>query len=326
MTSWGLRLFRLHRPLGVLAGAMVLLFAVCVFGLLLDDRTLVNAPLWAKPFKFAVSVALYAPTLAWLLSLVKRGRRAGWWMGTVFAVAMGADMALLVWQVLVQDRPLHFNHATPADVTIGNLLAGGAFTAWGTTAAVVVLLLFQKLPDRALTSALRWGTALAVAGMGLALMMFQPTPAQQKAMDGGGMPAMIGGHTVGLEDGGPGLPLLGWSTVGGDMRITHFVGIHAIQALPLLALALVALARRYPVLGNELVRRRLVWTGAVGYAGVMAITAWQAMRGQSIVRPDVWTLAATAGLVAVVVLGGVLAVRAVRPSAVPSERHALRGF
>ncbi|MFE3172433.1 hypothetical protein ACFXI3_12465 [Amycolatopsis sp. NPDC059235] len=326
MTSWGLRLFRLHRPLGVLAGAMVLLLIACVFGLLLDDRTLVNAPLWAKPFKFAVSVALYAPTLAWLLSLVKRGRRAGWWMGTVFAVAMGADMALLVWQVLVRDRPLHFNHATPADSTIGNFLATGAFAAWGATAAVVVLLLFQKLPDRALTSALRWGTALAAGGMGLALMMFSASPAQQRVLDGGGKPSMIGGHTVGLEDGGPGLPLLGWSTVGGDMRITHFVGIHAIQALPLLALALVALSRRYPVLSSELVRRRLVWTGAVGYAGVVVITAWQAMRGQSIVRPDVWTLAATAGLVAVVALGALLSVRTARPSVLPGERHALRGF
>ncbi|PKV90816.1 hypothetical protein ATK30_1568 [Amycolatopsis echigonensis] len=48
MASWGLRVFRLHRPLGVLAGAMVLLAVACVFGLLLDDRTLVNAPLWAK--------------------------------------------------------------------------------------------------------------------------------------------------------------------------------------------------------------------------------------------------------------------------------------
>ncbi|WP_406628842.1 hypothetical protein [Amycolatopsis sp. WGS_07] len=324
MTSWGLRLFRLHRPLGVLAGAMLLVLVASVVGLLLDDRTLVNAPLWAKPFKFAVSVALYAPTLAWLLSLVKRGRRAGWWMGTAFAVGMGTDMALLVWQVLVQDRPLHFNHETPADVLIGNLLAAGAFVAWSATAAVVVLLLFQKLPDRALTSALRWGTALAAGGMGLALMMFSASPAQQRVLDGGGQPSMIGGHTVGLEDGGPGLPLLGWSTVGGDLRITHFVGIHAIQALPLIALGLVALSRRYPVLANELVRRRLVWTATLGYAGVIALTAWQAMRGQSIVRPDFWTLAAAAGLIAVVALGGVLSVRP--RAAVPDERHALRGF
>ncbi|WP_020657679.1 hypothetical protein [Amycolatopsis benzoatilytica] len=309
MTSWGARLFRLHRPLVLLAGAMTALLIASVLGLLFDDRTLVNAPIWAKPFKFAVSVGMYALTLAWLLSLVQRGKRAGWWMGTVFAVGIGADMALLVWQVVFRGRTLHFNKATEADVMINNFVAGGAYTAWLATVAVVILLLCQKLPDRALASSLRWGTALAAGGMALAMVMFSATKAQQAVFATGGKPSTFGAHTVGLEDGGPGLPLIGWSTVGGDLRIPHFVGIHAIQALPLIALALAALARRYPALSTDLVRRRLVRTAAVGYAGLIALVAWQALRGQSIVRPDFWTLAAFAGLVAVVVLGVVGSLR-----------------
>jgi hypothetical protein len=312
MTYWGNTLYRvraLHRPLVVLAGAMAVLLVVSAFGLLVDDRTLVNAPIWAKPFKFAVSVGLYALTLAWLLSLLTRGRRVGWWLGTVFAVGIGADMTMLVWQVVFRDRTLHFNQATPSDQAINNYVATGAFTAWGATAAVVVLLMFQKLPDRALAASLRWGTALATVGLGLALLMFSPTPAQQAVWAAGGKPATVGGHTVGLADGGPGLPLLGWSTAGGDLRIPHFVGIHAIQALPLLALALAALARRYPVLSSEVVRRRLVWTGAAGYAGLIALVTWQALRGQSIVRPDFWTLAAATGLIALVGAGIALSLR-----------------
>ncbi|WP_326569544.1 hypothetical protein VSH64_00370 [Amycolatopsis rhabdoformis] len=303
---------RLHRPLLVLAGAMAVLLVVSALGLLFDHRTLVNAPLWAKPFKFTVSIGLYALTLAWLLGLLTRFRRTGWWLGTVFAVGISTDLALLVWQILIRDRPLHFNVETPGDVLIDNVLATGAFTAWAATAAVVVLLLFQKLPDRALASALRWGTGFAVVGMGLALMMFSPTPPQEALLDAGVHPPMVGGHTVGLPDGGPGLPLLGWSTVGGDLRIPHFVGIHAIQALPLLALALAALARRYPVLSSDLVRRRLVWTGAVGYAGLLALVTWQALRGQSIVRPDFWTLSAAAGLIAIVAAGAALSLRSPR--------------
>ncbi|WP_072482391.1 hypothetical protein [Amycolatopsis australiensis] len=298
-----------HRPLVVLAGVMGLLCAASLLGLLFDDRTLVNAPIWLKPFKFSVSVGTYALTLAWLLTHVRRGRRAGWWFGTVFAAGIGMDVGLLVWQLVVRDHTLHFNKATPADVAINNVVAAGAYTAWLMTAAVVVLLLFQRLPDRALNSALRWGTGLALAGMGVAMLMFSPSPAQRAVLDAGGKPSTFGAHSVGVEDGGPGLPVLGWSTVGGDMRIPHFAGIHALQVLPLAAFGLLLLARRYPVLSADVVRRRLVRIAGAGYAGLLVLLTWQAQRGQSIVHPDFRTLAAAFALAAAVVTAGAVVLR-----------------
>ncbi|MGY6651175.1 hypothetical protein ACXIZN_03310 [Amycolatopsis sp. TRM77291] len=303
----------LHRPLMILAAAMAVLGVVALGGLVFDDRSLVNAPIWLKPLKFTISVGLYAVTLAWLIGQLTRGKRLGWWLGTVFAAGLGLDMALLFWQIAIRGRTLHFNRETPADQWINNMVANGAFTGWGATAAIALLLLFQRLPDRAMNSALRAGAALSVAGIGVALLMFGPNEQQMAQFRAGERPSVLGAHAVGVPDGGPGLPVLGWSTVGGDMRIPHFFGIHAIQALPLVAFGLLKLARRYPVLESEFVRRNLVRTASVGFAGVLVLLTWQAQRGQSIVHPDFWTLVAGAGILAVVAAGSALSLRTARP-------------
>jgi hypothetical protein len=82
-------------------------------------------------------------------------------------------------------------------------------------------------------------------------------------------------HTVGLKDGGPGLPLLNWSTAGGDLRVAHFIGLHALQLVPLAGFWL---NRR----GRTPVLPPVAWTAAVAvaYAVVAAGLFLQAMRGQ----------------------------------------------
>jgi hypothetical protein len=104
------------------------------------------------------------------------------------------------------------------------------------------------------------------------------------------------------------MPLTHWSTVGGDLRIPHFVGLHAIHFLLITLLVLHFLAGRIAWLRPERVRARLIGVAAFGYAGVMATVTVQAFRGQALIHPDVNTLGMLAGVAAVtlVALTGVL--------------------
>jgi hypothetical protein len=297
-----------HRPSALAAATLGVVAVLCVAALIVDQRTLEGAPIWAKPFKFAISGALYFITWSWLVSLLPRFRRTASWLTNFLVVIFAAEYVLLVFQA-ARGRASHFNNATPLDATIYSVMGKMIMGLWVATLVLTVLVMFTKLEDRASFWAVRTGAVLSLVGISLGILMTIPTAQQLAQWQTGGTPDMVGAHTVGLADGGPGLPILGWSTVSGDLRIPHFIGMHALQLLPLLALALAALAPRFTRLRDDAVRARLVLVGAAGYAGLTALVTWQALRAQSIVHPDATTLGAFALLVAGVALGAFAAVR-----------------
>ncbi len=169
-------------------------------------------------------------------------------------------------------------------ITIGGLWLGSFLVA--------AVLFGCGTGDRARTWAVRLGATLSLIGLALGGLMLVPSQAQLAA--GGDI---LGAHAVGVPDGGAGLQLLGWSTTGGDLRVPHFVGMH-VQVVPLLALGLEVLARRSGSgrLRLPSTRLALVWIGAVGYAGLIGLVSWQALRGQSVVHPNALTLLAGGAL------------------------------
>jgi len=99
---------------------------------------------------------------------------------------------------------------------------------WVATVIVAVLLLREPIADRALALGIRLGLVVALLGMAVAFFMGAPRPAQQDAL-ALGQTTLSGAHAVGVPDGGPGVPVTGWSTTGGDLRVPHFIGLHALQ-------------------------------------------------------------------------------------------------
>ncbi|MEV4879036.1 hypothetical protein [Streptomyces cyaneofuscatus] len=280
---------------------------VSAVGLVVDDRILVGAPIWAKPFKFSLSFTAYGLTLAWMLAQTTWGRRTGWWAGNVVVLTALVEMVLVIGQV-IRGKRSHFNAETAFDANLYTVMGLTVVALWAATLVIAVLLLRTRLADRATAWAIRGGVLIALVGAGLGFLMAQPT-AEQRAAGNLDTADVIGAHSVGVPDGGPAMPLTGWSTTGGDLRIPHFVGMHALQLIPLFLIALVLLAPRIARLRDDELRLRLVRVVTAGYAGLVALTTWQALRGQPLIHPDAATLIATGVLLAAVAAGAAAALR-----------------
>jgi hypothetical protein len=305
------RALALHRPLVVLAAVTAVLAVGLLPAMVVDHRQLLGVSVWLKPWKFAVSIAIYSLTVAWMVTLVDTGARLARTAATLAAVALGVEMAIITVQA-ARGVPSHFNTQTPLDSTLFNIMGASIITVSAATLALV--LARQRLDDRVLAVGLRWGLAVSLLGMILAVLMIDPVNQWVQQLSHGPPPLLDGGHTVGGVDGGPGLPVTNWSLHAGDLRAPHFVGIHALQLLPLVAWLLSRHGRRLGLGTGPQVG--LVRVAGLGYLGVVVLLVWQALRGEPVTRPGVATLVAAGVLLAGMAAAVFLA--ASRPSATPT--------
>jgi len=291
-------------PLTATGLLMLVVLSGTVIGLAVDPRIITGAPAWLKPAKFAASIAIYTFTLAWIFSLMPEWRQTRRIVGWTTAVTMVLEIALISLQAF-RGTTSHFNFATLFDGVVFTIMGAAILVQTFSTVAVAVALWRQQFADRALGWALRLGMTMTIVGGLTGGLMTRPTLHQLDAARAGERMTVVGAHTVGGPDGGPGLPGTGWSTAHGDLRVAHFLGLHALQALPILALVL---ARRRV---SDLVRVRLTIVGAASYMALFAILLSQALRAEPVLAPDaltiallsVWTFVTAAG--AVVSAGGV---------------------
>jgi hypothetical protein len=305
-----------NTPLMLLFWFNIALIAIASVGLFVDHRIITGSPAWLKPLKFAISVSIYSATLAWTMSFLPQKTRLVRNLSWIMATSVGIEMLIIPLQAL-RGTTSHFNHESLLNTILYAVMGVAIGVLWIAQIIVSVQLLRARISDRPLALGIRLGATLTAVGMAVGFLMTAPTSAQLVAAAAQHVMPTVGAHTVGAPDGGAGLPFLNWSTVAGDLRVAHFVGLHALQLLPLAAL-LLGMTR-----WNETIRVRLVAIFGVGYFGAIVLFVWQALREQSIMRPDGMTLGAWGVLSAVVIGGAVIAI--LQSERVTSLRKILAG-
>ncbi len=249
-------LHRANAPLAWAGWVNVGLTLLALMLLGLDQRYVTGALVWVKPLKFSLSIVLYTWTLAWLLASLPAAAQ-----GAVRTIGWGVALSMVVEQAVIftqaaRGTTSHYNTGSALDGALFGLM--GLFILVNTVLTVWALYLAWHYQPQ--------GSAGYVWGVRLGLLVFLVGSVL------GGIMIRHMQHTIGAPDGGPGLPGVGWSTRAGDVRIAHFLGMHALQVLPLLGWALGQWAPRQAV--------AFTWLGAALYAAAVAGLLAQALAGQ----------------------------------------------
>jgi hypothetical protein len=204
-----------------LGGTHLFLFiALLIYSCFNDVRVLgINAMI--KPMKFALSIWMYSWTMGLILNYVEDVRKVkaySW----VAVVCMGFEQVAITMQA-IKGELSHFNQSSTFGIVLFSIM--GIFILVITLWTAYMAYIFIKQKTYELQPAI-------VLSLKMALIYFVIFSLY------GGYISSLQGHTVGAIDGSKGIWLLNWSKGFGDLRIAHFFGIHSLQLIPLVAIAL----------------------------------------------------------------------------------------
>ena len=200
-------------------GLVCLLLSILFLTLTQITKTQVyNVNAWYKPFKFAFSTFLFAWAMGWYCYDLPQSFNISLYNWTVI-VLLGFEIIYIAIQA-GRGELSHYNLTTPVYAGLYSMMALAATLVTIYTGYVGFLFCINPFPN--LPIHYLWAIRMGI----FIFVIF--------SLEGFVMGSRLT-HTIGGEDGGPGIPLLNWSTKFGDPRIPHFIGMHALQVLPLLA-------------------------------------------------------------------------------------------
>lgn len=238
------------------------LLLIPILGILMvfDDTQILGINRWIKPIKFLASITVFVWTVAVLLQQLPTVPRSTQWISWSIIWILFFEILIILLQA-ARGTKSHFNLRSILDLSLYGVM--GVFIVSNTVIVAYLLVLFLRTKV-CLPSSVLWGIRLGI-------FVFLVG-----SLEGGYMSAHMS-HSVGARDGGKGLPFVNWSTVAGDLRVAHFFGLHAIQAIPLFALAMNRLRLKTATF--------LTFAFAASYLAMFSYLFLQALKGQPFLTP-----------------------------------------
>ncbi len=227
-----------------------------------DPRTFNGINVWDKPLKFELSIAVFLLMAGWVFTRLPAGwAKTGWGRYTVWTpiVASLFEIGYIAFRAS-RGEASHFNQSSVTAIVMYAFMGTGAL-AMSSTAMVqgiAVLRSPNTLGDNPVfRAALGWGLVLTFL-LGASM--------------GGYMSAQTGHWVGGVHNDAAGLPILGWSTTGGDLRPPHFLGIHASQIIPVASLVIIRLfGKRAGLMTGLFIAGYVALTAAVFVQALMGL-------------------------------------------------------
>jgi hypothetical protein len=235
-------------------GLICLLFSIVFLILARNSSTQVyGVNAWYKPFKFAFSTLTFSWAMAWYCYYLPdfNVKLFNWSV----IILLGFEVIYIAIQAS-KGQLSHYNLSTSFYSAMFSLMAFAATVVTLYTAYVGFLFFkysFPELPDYYV-----WAIRLGI----IIFVIF--------SFEGFAMGSRLN-HSVGAFNDNSNWFIIGWSKTVGDLRVSHFIGMHALQVLPILAFYL-------------LKNTKLTIVLSIFYGLLALSTLFQALQGRPVIK------------------------------------------
>lgn len=203
---------------GAIFGALTLVLLVLIP---FNEITVLGLNSLYKPLKFSLSIWIYLWTIGLFTGWIQNKKLVRYF--SLFTVFTMVYEQLVITIQAFRGTLSHFNQDTTFEMILFSLM--GVFISLFTLYNLRLASNLKRQED-SLNPTLKTAVINAVIVFVIASFI-------------GGIMGAMNSHQVGGEMGEDGLAFLNWSRKYGDLRIAHFVGIHALQIVPLIALVMI---------------------------------------------------------------------------------------